>query len=167
VAGIAAAYLLLVFVPGQRGIAELEAELAEKQDYVAGASDLAGAIAQTEEQLHKARAYNAAWTERAGALHRWPALYASIHDLATAAGTSPPRVEDHPIKTYQTLRRMPLALSCRGSFAEVFGLLERLEAYRAAMWEHDLKLTATGEDRETVQCELTLHVFAENSGNSN
>lgn len=164
-AGIAAAFLLLGFLPQQRAISELREELKTKQEVIAKAEQVSAATAVAVAEFERTSAYNEAWRGR-GWTWSAAALFGEIAQLADRSGTSTTQFEPGTVVEYEQIRLIPLGLHCEGSFAQVRTLLEGLEASGQRLWIRDLMLKSAREDGETVKCELGLAIFASDSENS-
>src|SRR6476646_10048835 len=60
-------YMVWVFMPTKRAIAELHLELQSKQNYVAEAGRMVARIRQVQEEMQATRDYNAKWSSRSAA----------------------------------------------------------------------------------------------------
>jgi len=166
VAGLAVAYVLGWYVPGRRQIEQLSEELAADEEFVALADAVAPAIQTTRHQLQECLAYNAAWTESAPAQAELSALFGKIHALARASGSTTIRFDPEPPVVLDKLRRIPVVLGCTGSFAQIAEFLHHLEALPQAIWIEGLKIEQSRQDRESVECQLELLIFADNPDDS-
>lgn len=166
VAAAAVAYAMLSFLPERRAIGEARRQISEKQDYIVRIGGLTGALRTTQQQLGEAEAYNAAWEQHAPAEGELPAVYGRIYELGKAAGATVTRFDPEAALRYEKVSYVPLAVGCVGSFAEICGFLEGLEGLPLSIWVNELRLKGTGEPGESVSCEITLAVFANNSGKS-
>jgi Tfp pilus assembly protein PilO len=165
-AAATAVYFVLVFLPGRKTIAQLEADVMQKQGVVAQGTGLAAALASSDKELAATRAYNAAWKQRGPSEKELHALYAQISDLAKAAGTATTHFDPKPIEEFKRLREIPLAMGCTGTFRQVCDFLRKLEGLSMVIWVDSLDLKPVREAGEAVLCEINLIVLADNSNSS-
>ena len=85
---ISAAYLWLVFLPGQRSISALETELADKRAFIASGAHVADCRAQFEYKLADLQAYCKRWEPKASDSAQLAALYGEIAELLKASGVA-------------------------------------------------------------------------------
>jgi Tfp pilus assembly protein PilO len=162
----AVAYVFFVFLPQKRAIGQIREQIKQRQDYIVEAGTRAGAVEAAQEELETTTAYSTAWSQRAPAERGLSATYARIQELAKAAGTAVVRFDPEPVVRYETISLAPLKLGCIGSFAEVCGFLEDLERLPLGIWVTELRLERSRQNEESVQCEITLGIFACNSEDS-
>ncbi len=162
----AVAYIALSFLPNRRAIGEAREQIRKKQDFIVQAGGLATALRTVEDQLVRAQAYNAAWERNAPGEGELSTFYGRINELATAAGTTLTRFDPEPAVRYEKISRVPLAIGCVGSFAQICRFLEGLERLPPVIWISELRLSRTGQEGNSVGCELTLGVFTCNPENS-
>jgi len=162
----AAAYGALVCLPQQRAIRQMAEELRTKRDYVARMGNLAPTIQATQQELEKAHAYNAAWLEQAPNAKQLATLHGQISALAKAAGTTTTRFDPEPIVACGQIRKIPLTVGCRGSYAQVHKFLSDLEGLPEAVWVNRIGLEVLPQEGENIQAELRLVVFTDNPDNS-
>ena len=163
---IAVAYVMLFFLPGNRAIDQLGEQIEQKQQYIAQAATLTTALQVAQEELEKVRQYNETWQTHAPAQGETSALHATINTLAVASGTDVTRLDPEEVILYDKVRQAPLSVECTGSFGEVFEFLRGLEGLPAEIWVDLVNLEKLEQTRESVKCELTLVVFANNPENS-
>jgi Tfp pilus assembly protein PilO len=165
-AGIAAAFVLLIFLPGQRRIQALRAEMREKQDFVIAAGQMAARLHSAKAELAETYKYNDQWRDRATSSAGITALYGQIAQLAQASGVTTTRFAPATPTEIEHLRRVPLSVICHGSFRQIQQFLAALEERPRRVWLDDLKLDAAEEHGGSVRCEITLAAFVDNSEKS-
>jgi Tfp pilus assembly protein PilO len=158
----AVAYLLFFFLPGRRANARIEEELAEKQEYVAGAATVAATLRAAEQELERAQQYTAAWKHDAPAEGSRSLLFGKMHDLAKAAGVAVNRFEPKPVEHRAQLRGFPVVIGCTGKYAQVHEFLRALESHPATIWADAVLIQRPKELGETVDCEVSLVIFTNN-----
>jgi Tfp pilus assembly protein PilO len=161
-AGAATAYLMLVFLPCKRTIAERRRELRNKQEFILSAGQVRTQIHAVAEDLARTRDYYDAWRGRPANSAGVAALFGEIAELARTAGVRTTRFAPGAAIEYEQLRRIPATLVCVGSFVQVQAFLAGLEASTQRIWVKELKLEGSRESGETVECELNLAIFADN-----
>ncbi|HEV7225857.1 MAG TPA: type 4a pilus biogenesis protein PilO [Pirellulales bacterium] len=161
-AGIAAAFVLLIFLPGQRRIHALREEMREKQDSILAAGQTAARIHALKAELTEARQYNAQWRGRTASSAGATALCGQIAQLAQASGVTTTRFAPAAPTVIERLRRVPLTVACHGSFAQIQAFLAAVEERPRRVWLEDLKLSGVEEHGDSVQCELVLAAFVDN-----
>ncbi|NUQ64256.1 MAG: type 4a pilus biogenesis protein PilO [Pirellulales bacterium] len=166
VGAAAAAYLAVVFLPGQRALARLHADLVSQDACVAQAGDLAPAIQATEKELEDTVRFNRAWQEASPTPQALSGLFGRMNQLAKDAGVSMTRFDPEPVELMQRIRRVPVLLGCTGTFPQVCELLQKFEHLPQAIWIHGLQLEVDGKNSKTVKVEVALSVFADNSDTS-
>ena len=165
-AGIAIAFLTLIFLPEQRRIDALRHEMRAKQDYVLAAGQMAARLNSLNADLKETLAYSAAWRGRAVESAGATALCGRIAQLAQGAGVTTARFAPGPPRQLDRMARVPLSVVCYGSFAQLQDFLAGLEAGPQRLWLNDLKLEADAEPGRNVRCEMTVEVFVDDSENS-
>ncbi|HXT60889.1 MAG TPA: type 4a pilus biogenesis protein PilO [Pirellulales bacterium] len=161
-AGIAAAFVLLIFLPGQRRIHALRDEMREKQDFILAASQTAARIHAIKAELAETRQYNAQWGGRTASSAGATALCGQIAQLAQASGVTTTRFAPAAPTEIERLSRVPLNVACHGSFAQIQAFLAALEERPRQVWLDDLKLIGAAEHGDSVQCEIVLAAFVDN-----
>ncbi len=162
----AAAYLYFLFLPGQRSIASLHEELNAADQFIAQVEAFGPAIEATRQQLDKTRQHVDQWQQAAPTEHGLSAVFGRINGLAKESGITTTRFEPQPAIPYDRLRRLPVAVTCVGSFGQTCQFLQALERQEETIWAESLQMQRTGKDGKDVECELTLAIFADNPGKS-
>lgn len=162
----AGAYFYFVFLPGQRSLASLREELSAADQFIAQVEAFGPALLSTQQQLGKTRQYVDQWEQTAPTEAGLSGVFGRINRLAKESGVTTTRFEPQPAVPYDTVRRLPVAVRCVGSFGQVCRFLQALEGMEETIWAESLKMQRTGEDRESVECELSLAIFADNPDDS-
>jgi Tfp pilus assembly protein PilO len=176
--GIVAAYLWLVFLPGQRVISALETELADKRAFVASGSHVAQCRVQFEGKLAELRAYCERWQAKACDSARLAALYGEIAELLKASGVATTHFSPGPTLKLDVLQKTSLQIKCEGTFEQVASVLTRLEKMPERLWVEDVNLETLANDDpsnqdkgdqtgQVMRCQVNLVIFAGNSEKSN
>lgn len=163
---VAAAYVVFVFLPQHRTTRTLRAELAAKQQYLDRTGDPASMIQAAQQELEKTTAYNAVWTKETSGRKELATLFGEISALAKAAGTTTTRFDPEPILSYHTLRRIPLTMGCRGSYAQIHKFLADVERLTKSVWVDQVRFEKIPQDSKNIQVEINLVIFADNPVNS-
>ena len=160
--GVAAAYLLLVYLPGRRAVSDLRKELETKQQPVATAGAVVAALATCDRELNETQAFVNDWKKKNSAEHGMTSLFAEIHRLAKQAGVTPVRFEPHATQTLETLQRGSLSLACTGTYPQIHDFLFRVERLPHSLWVESVQVKKSGETTENVLAEVSLVVFTGN-----
>jgi Tfp pilus assembly protein PilO len=154
------AYVLLIFMPGQRATAELRKQLIEQQQYVLQSVRLDAQIAQVEKELGQARDFTSHWHAASPTEERLAHEFLKITEHANRSGAMLVRFEPQPVESLDYLRRVPLELALEGSFSQVFDFLSRIESLDAEFWINRLQLDPVPATKGRLRCELQLVLFA-------
>lgn len=167
VAAATIAYLLFVFLPTRRDIEALRLQVQQKQDVISAAEPLRGIIASMEHEAEAAEQHVAVWRGRAPSEADLSTIYGEIHRRLEAAGADADRFDPLEAAERHTLREHRVALGATGTFGEILDVFTRLEALPQTIWLEDVRLEATPQARQGIQCEATLVIFTDNSEDSN
>jgi Tfp pilus assembly protein PilO len=159
--GAVTAYLMLVFLPGKRAIAERRHELRNKQEFILSAGQVRTQLHTVAAELASTRDYCNAWRGRPATSAGVAALFGEIAELAHTAGVNTTRFAPGTTIEFEQLRRIPITLICVGSFVQIQAFLAGLEASKQRIWVKELKLEPNRGSGDTVECELNLAVFAD------
>jgi len=162
-AGIALAYVLFCFVPGQQTIADLRESLQQKQHYVLESTKLVSVINDLERELDECHSFVNGWRAQAPSGSKLANLMGDITNQAEQAKVQ--IVSLLPAQTVQhaMLREMPFSIKVEGSFHAVADFLRRMESLPASIWFPIVNLKPAGEDGQDICCELTLSIFIDAS----
>ncbi len=162
----AAAYVYFFFIPTQRSIAGIRGELNAADDFIAQVEAFGPAIEATRDQLETTEQYVERWHQAAPDEEGLSAVFGRISRQAKLSGITTTRFEPQPAIPYDTLRRVPVAVTCVGSFEQVCRFLRALEGLKETVWVEAVQMERFAEDGGEVQCELSLAVFADNPDDS-
>lgn len=173
-AGIAAAYLWLVFLPGQRVIAALETELADKRAFIASGSHVSQCRVQFEAQLADLQSYCDRWQAKTCDSAGLAALYGEIAELLKASGVATTHFSPGPTTRLDVLQKTSLRITCEGTFEQVASVLTKLETMPQRLWVEDVSLETLADDApsrsdkddqigQIMRCQVDLVIFAGNS----
>jgi len=166
IAGAVAVFLLLVFLPGKRQIAELRETLREKRAFITSTSSLQTQIEETEQTLQQCQEFNDAWVRSTGDEQAVPSAFADINQRAKASGTIITRFDPLDVTARHAVSEFPVALSVAGSFTQTFQFLAKLEQMPQTIWLDELQLDVSSKDRQSIECSAKLVIFAVNSKKS-
>lgn len=164
--GAVVAFLMFVFLPGKRQIAELRETLREKRAFIASTTSLQAQIEETENNLQQCQAFNDAWVRSAGDEQAVPSTFAEINQQAKTAGTIITRFDPLDVTARHAISEFPVALSVSGSFAQTFQFLAKLEQLPQTIWLDELQLDVSRKNRQEIECSAKLVIFAANSKKS-
>lgn len=170
VSAVSLGYLGFVFLPGNRGIADLRHELRNKQDFIAAAGQLAVQVHHAKAELIETQAYTAGWRGRGDTSAEMATVFGEIAQITQDAGVTTTRFAPGTAVEYECLTRLPLSLSCDGTFAHVRALLAGLERLPQRIWIRECKLEGDVRVSDLVHCQIDLAIFAdktEDSGQAN
>ncbi len=181
--GAAVCYVAFIFMPGQRAIGKLRDELDERQQAVVDSDLLAYTIKTTETELEAAKEFAKKWQETAPREARLTELYAQITEQAATAGVKITQFDPQSIEKLSALVKVPLSLTVKGNFQQIFNFVHRIESLRETIWLEEFHLESseefggrrdvverneeTGEglaiteSNMTLTCTVTLTIFAD------
>jgi Tfp pilus assembly protein PilO len=165
-AAAVAAYVYLLFLPQQRTIAGLRRELAAAEEFIQQVEAFGPALAATQQEVQRTRQYVHRWEESAPTEDELAEFFGRVSGLAKQSGATTTRFEPQEPVRYEKIRRLPVAITCSGSFDQICRFLQGLEHLEETVWVDSLKVEQSGEDKQSVECEVTLVVFADNSDDS-
>jgi Tfp pilus assembly protein PilO len=162
----AVAYVFFMFLPEQRSIGDVRAEVDTKRRFIGGAHKTYETIEVAQVELLETQQFCERFAERLPSEAQRSALYARIYLAAKQAGANTTRFEPQPATDYETLRQMRLSMSVSGSYEHIFDFLRRLETLDEVIWINELRLEAPNQAGQDITCEVSLAVFAANPKNS-
>lgn len=160
-AAVAVAYVVFVFLPGQRTINERRAQVQERQQQIMQAHTLAQTVAQTRERLAATRRVGQQWHDDSPRRRDVIAHFASFTQEAQRAGVAIDRLDPLPAVDQSRVAQQNVSLQLHGSFAGIFDLLKRLEAIPGSLWVRTLRLQAGRESDAAQRSELTVTIFVD------
>jgi Tfp pilus assembly protein PilO len=162
-AAVSVAYAVFIFLPIQRSIRALSADLQQKRQELVQAQSLARPIEQAKERLSETREVCLQWQEAAPTPASLAMHFASLTQHAEDAGVVIERFDPQLAAEMQVLSQHNVTLQFHGEFAKVFEFLSRLENLPATIWFRNLQLTQVQPGSATLQAELTLTIFVDRS----
>ncbi len=186
VASAAVAYVIFVFLPGQKAIGRLRDEVRERREFILQSNRLVLAVQRSEEELSAARNYIQQWESAAPAEREIAQLFGTITELADNAGIVITRFDPQQPLRLETIRKVPVSLEFSGNFAQVFDFIRGVEELSANIWFDNLEIAAasnthrgqsvsqpgrkaaasaaTQQNSERLHCQVVLIVFTDNDG---
>ena len=159
---VAVAYVVFVFLPGQRAIGGMRKQLHEKQQYVVQADRLTFAIQKATDDLQAAHDYAEEWRTAAPSEAKLAATFGRITERAQQAGLNVHRFDPRPVVKFDSIWQAPISLVAEGDFQQIFEFVRLVEAMPGTVWVQDLRLESDAKADGRLRCELTLTVFADN-----
>ena len=164
--GAVVAYVFLLFLPTQKSIAALQAELATHQDYIARQQQSHMALAGLKADVQAARVFSENWRATAPSANRLAPVNASISLCAKEAQVEITQINPQPLSPLSQLVKAPVSISCDGSFEQVFNFISRIESLPYTTWIEQMHLTKLDGGGDSVRCELKLVIFADKRDSS-
>jgi len=161
--GAAVAYALLVFVPGQKSIAELQKTVRIQETQVAQSLTMVQPIRELEAKLSATERFIQSWRGRAPAPTQVASVFAQIISLARESDVDITSLSPQAEQSLETIGLIPVAVQARGSYRSLRGLLERLDAMSGQVWIEELHLQPHDKGTETLGCTLKLIIFVNRS----
>ncbi len=166
IASAAAAYVWFVFLPGKQSADELQQQIEEKQRFATTIGQLLEQTRQTQQQLDNTTEYVRHWESAAPSANDLSRIYARIAEVAKEAGVITTRFSPEPAIKLAKLQKLPVRIGCVGTFKSMRRLLSGIEQLPEGVWVNDMQLEVEGDEREKLNGEISLVVFAKISGNS-
>ncbi len=157
--------VVFVILPAHRTNNALKTEIADKQQFLAGASHLAALTAATQESLKRLDAFVQLFAGSSDLQDR-SVLYAQITDAARSAGLVTTRFDPRPAQPGAVVTRLPMQFTGTGSFAQIAQFIYEIESMPMSIWVEGIEIKRTAEDAQSVQFEANLVVFVVNSEKS-
>lgn len=163
----AVAYVVFVFLPFQRSISELRAQVQERRQQIMQAQSLGGTVVQARQRLATAREVAQQWRADAPRQAQLITHFASLTKQADEAGVAIDRLDPLPAVELHLLAQQNVTMQFHASFAAVFDLLHRLESLPGTLWVRDLRLHTNSETDNSLRGELTLTIFVDRADYAN
>jgi type IV pilus assembly protein PilO len=166
---LAVAYVMFVYLPGRKALAELQTQIENKRQVLDRSRLQLQAIVPTQLSLSRAEQYVAQWEKAAPHISDTSALFGMIHELANDSNLVTTRFDPDPPVKRDTLTQIPVSFDVSGSFADLFDFLTKLESLPIRIWVEMLKVNSTGKNTqpgEKIAVAIKLVVFTSNSENS-
>jgi Tfp pilus assembly protein PilO len=162
----AIAYVMFVFLPGQRAIGELNRLRHEKQQHILESTSLVEQLSVAQQRLSLTQTCSRNWRATAPDQAELVATYAGLTEAAQAAGLALRRFDPQSPVEGQLIGEHNLSLEWQGSFPQLFEFIRRLEQLPPTIWVRQFNLAAGNADGETLQGGLTLTIFVDHADNS-
>lgn len=159
--GTAALYLVLIYLPGQRQLKRLQADLEAKQMPLDTAGAVLASISTAREELGKTERFIFAWRSRNPSATGLGAMLAKLHDYAQIASVSIVRLDPQPMQTLETMKKGTISLTCAGEYRAIHRFLYEIENSNEQVWIESVALRKAG-DSGGVVAEVVLVNFADN-----
>jgi Tfp pilus assembly protein PilO len=158
------AWLLVFFLPGLKASREMRNDIEAKQVLISQAELLSMQFQSGQAEQRETAGFVESRREPMPSPAEVSDLFGRIAGLAGESGPKVTRFEPAAAVEYDTLTRIPLELGCQADLQGAWRFLEALESLPSPVWIEKLKLEAKSEDRQTLQCDINLAVFADKSG---
>ncbi|MDX1947425.1 MAG: type 4a pilus biogenesis protein PilO [Pirellulaceae bacterium] len=160
IVGLAAvAYVVLVFLPGQKSIQTLRAQVADRQQQIVQAESLLGHVEQAALRLARTREVSAQWKAAAPSHGKLTEQLALVSLAASEAGLEVERLDPQPPLELKLLAQHGVILQFQGEFGELFDFLHRVEQLPGTIWVTGLRIADDGQPGKSLRGELTLTIF--------
>jgi Tfp pilus assembly protein PilO len=166
VAAVVAAYVLWVYLPGKRAIADLREQIRTKQDYVLESEKLTKALREGKQELTRTETYVAACRRRASEEKDLGNILGLIHESANKARVRITRFDPQPPTSYERLRRVPVVVGLVGQFEQIHVFLRSLEGMPTYIWIGSVKMDVDTKSGKDIVGEIKFDVFVGNSDGS-
>ncbi|MCA9141437.1 MAG: type 4a pilus biogenesis protein PilO [Planctomycetaceae bacterium] len=166
ISGTALVYAAFVFMPTQKSIAGIRAELASQRKEILELGSLENEIVDLERRISAVRATIETWEDHAPTPQEAATFIGVVSQLAQQAGANVGRITPRSVVKMSALRQHPADLAVDGNFGQIAEFLRLLEQRPETIWITRLNLTASGEAGANVRCELSFTVFTDNPGDS-
>lgn len=152
------AFVFWFYRPTQSQIREMQEELQAMQTALATAASLPANLDRTNRELAATRAFVGTW-RKTSSQHKLAEVCGELAGIVAAAGAKTTKLEPEPAVRYQCLTKVPLTLTCEGSFPQVCRVLQQIEQRPETLWIEELRITREGKDAATVSCLVKLAIF--------
>lgn len=162
----AVAYAVFVFLPFQRGIANLSRQLKEKRLHVVQADQIILPLARERKRLAGIHEHTQRWQQQAPDPQQLAAFYARLSEQARQTDVQLVKFEPQPPKPLQSLRQYSVVMSIHGDFPQLYEFLSRLEQLPQTVWPTHLRLAQPDAGNASLTCDLTLTFFGDLAGSA-
>ena len=166
-AAVAVAYVVFVFLPAQRSINELRADVQERRQQIMQAQSQIRTVALAHKRLAETREVSQQWQADAPQHSELITHFASLSKQAEAAGVTLDRLDPSPAAQMHLIAQQNVAIQFHATFAAVFEFVRRIEAMPGTIWIRNLRVESTGENSNALRGELTLTIFVDRADYSN
>jgi len=166
-ASCAVAYVVFVFLPFQRSIADLRAQVQERHQQIMQAQSLGGTVVQARQRLVAAREVVQQWRADSPRQSQLVTHFANLSKQAREAGVSIDRLDPLPAVELNLIAQQNVTMQFHAPFPALFDLLRRLGALPGTLWIRDLRLHTNSEADNSLRGELTLTIFVDRADYAN
>ncbi len=159
-------YFALVYVPGEKAIADMRRELDSITDLVYQLESQGTRIEAIRAALNSTEEFSEHRSQEALSHQHASEFYARLSEMARDTGVQIRALDPDSITLYESLEVLPVNLMLSGSFAAIFDFTAQLESLPLIVWIDKLTLQAPRQTGEDTQAELVLKVFGSRSQES-
>ncbi|MEX2175604.1 MAG: type 4a pilus biogenesis protein PilO [Pirellulaceae bacterium] len=160
-ASLAVSYVAFVFVPAQVGISSLGSKLNERRQHILQADSLVLPVEHAARQLATTRQVSISWQDSAPNPGELATSMAQLSAEAKAAGVAIERFDPQPPSDLQVLSLHGVDVHLRGTFAQVFDFVRRVEQLPGTIWIPSIRFASEAEADSTLRCEMKLTIFVD------
>lgn len=157
------AYVWLFFLPAQREVAAMSTEVHNKLAFAMTAEQIRGQIRAVQAEQVAIEDYAERWRAPASSSADLAQVFSKLADAMREVGVEATRFTPDARTNYSQMQRVSVRVGCRGSFAQMLRLLAAWEQLPARIWVEELKLEASHDNPDVLECEANLAIFAVNS----
>jgi len=158
-----AAYLYFSFLPTQRQIGELRAEIETRQNFIREADNLVTPISASRQNLDAAAAFSESWRLSAPETGRLSELFADISTAAIEHEIKITHFDPEDPTTLELLAYTPVRIGIEGKYSAIQAFTQAIETHRSTIWIENFNLNANSTTQDRLHCELSLRIFTDNS----
>jgi Tfp pilus assembly protein PilO len=160
-AAIAVAYVVFLFLPGQRSISQLRALVQERRQQILQAQTLLSTVSMARNRLAETHDVGQKWRADAPGTSDLIAHFASLTHEAEAAGVAIDRLDPLPAVDLHLVSQQNVSLQFHASFPSLFDFLKRVEALPGTIWVRKLRLHGDASPSNLPRGELTMTIFVD------
>jgi hypothetical protein len=157
----AIAYVVFLFLPGQRAIDKVRADVHERRQQIMQAQSLLGTVAAARLRLTAAQEVGQQWRATAPRQAQLVTHIARLTRQADEAGVAIDRLDPATFVERNLVAEQNITLQFHSRFPAVFDLLSRLESQPGTLWIRSLTLHRNRDDDNLLRGELTLTIFVD------
>jgi Tfp pilus assembly protein PilO len=158
------AYLVFVFLPGNRAIAQLDDEVTELRSYIQVSSQLTLEIEEIEGKMGRIREAQSEWEKSAGATASRSVVYGAVSQIAADNKLQMVEFKPKPSESMALLEPLGLSLTYSGKFNSIANFIAELEAMPQVIWID--QATFQRQKGEDVQVALEMRIFVDKTDKS-
>lgn len=153
------AFVLLVYLPLQRAIAETRNEIAKQQASLHQDETLLAQIEAHQAESREIDNVIASWPQVANPNLHLSQMLGKISQEARQAGADALRLEPGQLQAMQATHRIPVTLGCRGTFQEIHQLICQIETLPCKLWIERVELAPVDDQKHELTCEMDFAAF--------